>query len=498
MATVSAVVYTQSKKQDGTFNVKIKLFHKSTRRLIDTPHFVSNKQLDEKNRIKDKFLLKLIEENLSDYRASISELGSRLNFFTPDGLRDYLLNKDADIDFIKFCGEHIQRLKDIGRIPAAENFRTVRNNLIDFFNRDTASITEINAGMLATFERFLKTPRSITRVNQLGKKVTIHSNGASKSSVHNYMRDLRTLFNEARKTYNDEDLGIVKIKHYPFKKYKVGSAPLTKKRNLSVEDILKIKDSEVKEDSRAELARDLFMLSFYLCGINAVDLYKINPLTEGAQRLEYKRSKTSEVRKDEAFISIKIIPEARNLLYKYLGILSKRYYNYRGLDAALSKGMREVCKISGVKDATFYWARHSFANLARNKCRISKDDIGLALNHVDQGHQTTDIYVEKDWRIVDEVQENVINLLKKEMNLKSQKSTKSISSKLQNQHTLLKNSKIQINELVKQNTVKPEKDKTASSPVVNLSNSSMPINTNHGDFITVNNVFILGKLESNQ
>jgi hypothetical protein len=44
---------------------------------------------------------------------------------------------------------------------------------------------------------------------------------------------------------------------------------------------------------------------------------------------------------------------------------------------------------------TFYWARHSFGNLARNTCRKSKDDVALALNHVDHGRRTTDIYLEK-------------------------------------------------------------------------------------------------------
>ena len=61
----------------------------------------------------------------------------------------------------------------------------------------------------------------------------------------------------------------------------------------------------------------------------------------------------------------------------------------------------------GVPDLSFYWGQHTFGNLARNKCRKSKDDVALALNHVDHGRRTTDIYLEKDWTIVDEVQEAV-------------------------------------------------------------------------------------------
>jgi|GEM_PF-654185 len=38
MATVSAVVYDYHKKADGTYNVKIRVFHKKERKLIDTPH----------------------------------------------------------------------------------------------------------------------------------------------------------------------------------------------------------------------------------------------------------------------------------------------------------------------------------------------------------------------------------------------------------------------------------------------------------------------------
>lgn len=43
---------------------------------------------------------------------------------------------------------------------------------------------------------------------------------------------------------------------------------------------------------------------------------------------------------------------------------------------------------------------------------MSKDDIALALNHVDEGNRTTDIYIAKDWKIVDDVQRKVMEKLK--------------------------------------------------------------------------------------
>jgi hypothetical protein len=72
--------------------------------------------------------------------------------------------------------------------------------------------------------------------------------------------------------------------------------------------------------------------------------------------------------------------------------------------------MQQIRKITKIPKITFYWARHTFANVARNDCRMSKDDIGLALNHIDTGNTTTDIYIAKDWKIVDEVQIKVVKL----------------------------------------------------------------------------------------
>lgn len=414
MATVSIMVYDHHKKADGTYNVKIRIYHKKVKKLIDTTFFVTQKQLDSKLKVKDKFLLKSLETTLDNYRKWISELGDKLNFFSAEELRNYLRDKEQDIDFIKFCAQHIEQLKSDGRTATANNHRTVRNNLIDYFGRDHVSINEISSNMLFSFEKFLKRPRTMYRVDNCGKLIEIEGEGASARSIHNYTRDLRTLFNAACTAYNNEDLGIYKIKHYPFKKYKIGSPPLTRKRNISIEEVRQIRDCVVEPNSRAELARDLFMLSFYLCGMNAVDLYQMDKDSVRNARLEYSRSKTRLVRKDNAFISIKVVPQAKVLLDKYAGTLQYRYNTIQNLNRAIGKGMLQIREITGIKFITFYWARHTFANLARNKCRMSKDDVALALNHIDEGHRTTDIYIEKDWSIIDEVQQKVVALLEPE------------------------------------------------------------------------------------
>ena len=93
MITVNAKVFEHHQKEDGTWNVKICVYHQGVRRYVETTHFVSKKQLDAKFKIKDKFLLKLFERTLDEYREAISQLGSKVNFFTCDDLVNYLKEK---------------------------------------------------------------------------------------------------------------------------------------------------------------------------------------------------------------------------------------------------------------------------------------------------------------------------------------------------------------------------------------------------------------------
>ncbi|UOE52648.1 hypothetical protein MTO98_16375 [Mucilaginibacter sp. SMC90] len=220
---------------------------------------------------------------------------------------------------------------------------------------------------------------------------------------------MRILFNNNKDHYNDEDMGIVIVKHYPFKKFKIKRYKPRRKKKLTVQQIIAIRDLPLPKNTRVELARDLFMLSFYMCGMNAVDMYKLNKVDILPKRIEYSRSKTAGRRTDDAFISIKLVELARPLYLKYAGALSTRYSTHNALDQALAFGMRRIGKILKYVELEFYDARHAFADTARNKCRFPVDDVALALNHIDDVNAVTDLYLPKDWSIIDEIQAAVIN-----------------------------------------------------------------------------------------
>ena len=66
-----------------------------------------------------------------------------------------------------------------------------------------------------------------------------------------------------------------------------------------------------------------------------------------------------------------------------------------------------------------YYARHSWATIARNNCGVSKDDVHLALNHIDNDLKVTDLYIEKDWSMIDNANRKVIDFIFKVQEVQS-------------------------------------------------------------------------------
>jgi len=156
--------------------------------------------------------------------------------------------------------------------------------------------------------------------------------------------------------------------------------------------------------------------------MNAVDLFYADSYENG--RISYSRVKTSGRRKDHAYISIKVEREVLPLLEKYRDKTGKwifcfyhMYNDHDGFTAALNTGLKSIAKKLGIDpELTFYYARYTWANIARNICRIPKDDVAMAINHADNEHKTTDIYLDKNWKIIDDANLQVLALLRPRMN----------------------------------------------------------------------------------
>ena len=130
-----------------------------------------------------------------------------------------------------------------------------------------------------------------------------------------HLRNIRAVFNYAI------DEGYTEM--YPFRKFSIANEK-TRKRNLSLSDLVLLRDYDCEPFQRKY--RDIFMLMFYLIGINAIDLFNAEKLN--GNRLEYRRSKTSRL------YSIKVEPEAMQIIERYKGEthlldIMDNYANYK-------------------------------------------------------------------------------------------------------------------------------------------------------------------------
>src|SRR3712207_4570132 len=318
-----------------------------------------------------------------------------------------LANENADNAQLKL----LIRQKVLGK-----NVPTPQKTLVDYINDyaalaskgSTAELYKATAKKVDAFDSGA-TFDSIDRAwlerfeKELTKTMTV--NGAAIQ-----LRNLRAVFNRA---IDDE-----KTQNYPFRKFKI-KQETTRKRSLNVEQIRLLRDYPCEKWQ--EEYRDLWLLQFYLIGINISDLLGLKKLTDG--RCVYHRNKTGRL------YDIAVQPEALAIIEKYKG---KKYllrpldryksvadYTHHMNDALKKIGPYEVVadKLGKRRKIEYqplfpalsaYWNRHSWATIAA-EIDIPKEIIGKALGHSEWDNTTTDIYINFDMRKVDEANRKVID-----------------------------------------------------------------------------------------
>ena len=312
------------------------------------------------------------------------------------------------IDFIKFSREWIASTS----IKGAPNYTTAINALIRFVGKEDLDINLITQDFLEGFKSFLNKEREARRKNliQQGKRVP------SNRTLSLYLVSIKKLFNEAKKKYNCKERNLILIAHSPFDDFSIPKQEATRKRAIPSDIIYKVWKLPYKEmkkgyksTCRYNLAKDCFILSFCLMGMNSADLYNVTDLNNGT--ITYNRMKTKERRLDGAKMQVNVPRLILPLIEKYRDRTGKRIFNFykyysneKIFNKAINYGLKEIGTLLGIDDLEYYAARHSWATIALNKVGIDKYTVHAALNHVDESMRVTDIYIECDF-----VKENKAN-----------------------------------------------------------------------------------------
>ena len=406
MLTIKAMVKKDGLRVDRKYNVKLCFTYKRKVKRLSTSLFVSADDLTKSLAFKDGTEIKRkVDKLVESYQSKCDKLQVDVNYYTLDEIMD-LLQADEErqrpVDFIQFCQEWIATTT----IKGKKNYQSAVNAFIAYLGVDHLDASKLTVSMLNGFMDYLK-KRNEQRIESLikaGKRVP------SNRSVSLYMGSIRHLFNEAKKKYNDYDRNIIRITNSPFEYVKIPKQQATRKRAITAEQIRAIwqlpyeckTDGTLKRESLTNLAKDCFILSFCLMGMNSVDLFNCTEMTDDT--IIYYRTKTTARRLDRAKMEVKIPPFLRPLFEKYRDKTGQRVFKFyrlyntdKNFNRAINIGLKKIGAKLNLTDLEYYAARHSWATIALNKCGIDKYVVHEALNHIDESMRVTDIYIQRDF-----------------------------------------------------------------------------------------------------
>ena len=405
MLTIKAEIKRSELKVDGTYNVKIRFTLDRKVKRLSTNLFVTQQDLTKSLKFKEDTSIKReVDRLVLYYREQCLKLQLDQNHYSLDEIVEFLngeQEKQQTINFIKFSREWIASTT----IKGAPNYTTAINALVRFIGKEELDINLITLDFLEDFKSFLNKEREIRtkRLMQQGKRVP------SNRSLSLYLISIKKLFNEAKKRYNKKDKNLILIPNSPFIELEISKQEATRKRAISADIIKKVwklpyKDMKkgYKATCRYNLAKDCFILSFCLMGMNSADLYNATEMKDNT--IIYNRTKTKDRRLDKAQMKVDIPKLAQPLIEKYKDKTGKRLFNFyqyyvdeKGFNKAINYGLKEIGRLLEIDDLEYYAARHSWATIALNKVGIDKYTVHAALNHVDETMRVTDIYIERDF-----------------------------------------------------------------------------------------------------
>ncbi len=405
MLTIKSEIKRQEQKLDGTYNVKLRFTLDRKVKRLSTSLFVYSKDLTKEFKIKPSSPIKQdVEALIRSYYEKCAKLQIELNHYTLDEIMDYLngeQEKNQIIDFIKFSREWI----DSTTIKGAPNYTSAINALVRFIGKKELNVNLITTEFLDSFKTFLNKEHETRTKKLIQQRKRVPSN----RSLSLYLISIKKLFNEAKKKYNKRDKNLILIPHSPFDDFVIPKQEATRKRAIPADIIKKVwklpyKDMKkgYKATCRYNLAKDCFILSFCLMGINSADLY--NATKMDGNTITYYRAKTKDRRLDNAKMMVEIPHIIQPIIDKYRDKTGKRLFNFyqyycdeKGFNKAINYGLKEIGSILGIDDLEYYAARHSWATIALNKVGIDKYIVHAALNHIDDSMKVTDIYIERDF-----------------------------------------------------------------------------------------------------
>lgn len=372
MATVKLELVTRRARQDGTYAVVFSIVYKRFRKIINTGITATPAQWKDGNIVPTKHAGgKKVQHQLKtrlleiENALMLAELANE-----PPAQALARLDVKQGVLFFDFMQSIIAAQRASGRVGNALAYASTLQQL---------QRTMPNVPLASVDYNYM---------NEFKNIKTTHGN--ANNTLRFYMRTVRAVINEAIKR------GLFNMANYPFKPGLMPKQEATRKRWLPFYSILTLEAAQLS--GVQALARDVYLLGFYLRGCDVVDVCHLTKTNAVGNRVVYSRQKSGQN------LSIKITPKARAILEKYKGqhpvfllpVLAvpmvQDAKNYKTRTQRINRALIAIGKSLGVDEKlTTKTNRHTWATRAK-QLGVPRDVIAECLGHSARG--ITDIYLD--------------------------------------------------------------------------------------------------------
>lgn len=382
--TLTVAVVRQSLKKNGTYPIRIRVYHNGKSCYLTTNISVRPEQLTKKLKIRDYNAKASIDRLMHSMQERINSIPiNELSSMTARDIARVAVagSEKFALDFPSFGYNLVSGKTDNSR----RAYNSAIHSLCNYVGAEQFDISLITSSLLHGYENHLRSKY-----------------GDDARCVSMYINCISYIHKKAQEQYNNEEMGDIKIRN-PFSYYKCPTQVLKKRGSVQVEIIQKLIDIRELLSGKERLGVDAFLASFALMGANVADLYDLKKPTDGI--ITYNRRKTHKKRRDRAEMQIRVEPVLDGFLWSLRGTdehllyFNERYACFANVTNNANIGLRKVCERYGLPKITVGNARHAWGSIAYSM-GIDKNTINIGLCHVDKDMKVTDIYVERDWTIL--------------------------------------------------------------------------------------------------
>ncbi|MDD6014817.1 MAG: phage integrase SAM-like domain-containing protein [Prevotellaceae bacterium] len=398
MATLKATV--KSKRKDGMYVVYIRFAHNRRVSYLRTSWLVNDKGISRnKKDIIDPIVIQQTSKLIVQYYEQLNRIDTQN--WTVKEIVDYIQKGKNGVSFSLYARKHIDKMIARGQERTSRNYKWALNHMERFAETDNIMFSRLTSAFL---NRWIE---SLSETNRCKEQ---------------YPVCMREVYKAALKEFNDEELGIVKLKN-PWSNVVIPRSDIPEKRAITASMLRKffnvVPDRSRFTNPLMEVGQDVALISFCMCGLNAVDIFNAQKDQYVNGIFHYERQKTRMSRSDKGYFEVRVPEFLKPTFEKYLSRDKKSpwLFNFHdrlstsdSFSANVNIGIKQIWeKVDPNYKASLYAFRHSWATIAQNECGATMNEVDFGLNH--SINKMAKVYVKVDYTPAWILNEKVIDFI---------------------------------------------------------------------------------------